>query len=400
LSRKVPATRVIVGTFIHTYRWGRQIRGDERGYVEKVKIYRSLGVEFFTLERAPSIQSGMGEDQYSSMLLGNCPVPPATIFQLVMLSLFSLRAALRRYPSRPIAIYAYNQDVENIWVGYLLKVLLGAPLVIVFHQIRPASFTSLGQGIVDRTRRGFHPARAFFSSILPALNRFSAHRADINIALSEPTREDVERHVGIKDCAVVGNGLDTSKFRPIGMPKTYDAAFLGRLARQKGIDVLLNAWTEVVREKPDSQLVLVGGGEPKDESLYRKMAKDLQLERNVTFAGFVNDQDLVRLLNSSKLFVFPSRKEGFAQAVSQAMGCGMCCILSNISSLKEVYGNSAVFFPVDQPAALAKEIMKLLESDDERTLFAKRARARAQEFSWEGTVEQELALIFKRPASK
>jgi glycosyltransferase involved in cell wall biosynthesis len=388
---KPPAKRVIVGTFVHTYAWGHQIRGDERGYIEKVKGYKKLGIEFFTLERDPSIQDGMGERLYTSMKLGNCLVPPQNIGQLVVLSLYSLKAAIRRYTSKPMAIYAYNQDIENLWVGFLLKVLLGAPLVVVYHQIRPASFTSFGEGVVDRTRRGFHPVRAVLKSLLPGLNRFAANHADVHIALSEATRRDVEKYLGITDCAVIGNGLDTVKFHPLDLPKKFDAAFLGRLAPQKGIDVLLMAWSEVVRLHPSSQLVLLGGGESKDVARYKKMAKELRLEANVTFAGFVQDEELVWLLNSSKLFVFPSRKEGFAQAVSQAMGCGLCCILSDIPPLKEVYGSAAAFFPVDQHAALAERIVEFLGAEDEREMFAKRGRQLAEGFSWETTVERELA---------
>jgi len=394
-SKKAHTKRSIVGTFIHAYSWGHQIRGDERGYIEKVKRYRALGIEFFTLERDPSIQDGMGEHLYTSLKLSNCSVPPQNVGQLAMLSLYSLRAAIRRYPSRPMAIYAYNQDIENLWVAYLLKVLIGAPLVVVYHQIDPAAFSSFGGGIVDRTRRGYHPVRAIFKSLLPALNRFAASQADVHIALSEATRKDVEKYLGIEDCTVIGNGLDTEKFHPLNLPKAFDGVFLGRLARQKGIDVLLRAWSEVVRENSDSQLLLLGGGNPEEVSLYRKMAIDLRLEGNVTFAGFVEDEELVRLLNSSKLFVFPSRKEGFAQAVSQAMGCGLCCILSDIPPLKEVYGGAAVFFPVDQPVALAERIRSMLGAEDERKMFSERARQLAERFSWEDTVKCELAQLLR-----
>jgi glycosyltransferase involved in cell wall biosynthesis len=385
----------MIGTFVHTYSWGHQIRGDERGYIEKVKSYRSLGIEFFTLERDPSIQDGIREQIYTSLRLGNCAVPPRDIGQLALLSLYSLRAAIRRYPSRPMAIYAYNQDIENLWVAYLLKVLVGAPLVVVYHQIWPPAFASFGKGIVDRVRRGYHPVRAILKSLLPSLNKFAADHADVHIALSKATKDDVEKYLGIKDCVVIGNGLDTVKFHPLNLPKTFDAAFLGRLAPQKGIDVLLKAWSEVVRANPNSQLVLLGGGDAEDVARYKGMAKELMLDRNVTFKGFVEDEELVRLLNSSKLFVFPSRKEGFAQAVSQAMGCGMCCILSDIPPLKEVYGSAAMFFPVDQPAALARTIGELLVAEDERKMFAKKARQLAEKFSWGDTVKRELAQLSK-----
>jgi len=392
---ETPVNRVIVGTFVHNYRWGWQIRGDERGYVEKVKRYRKLGVGFFTIEKKPSLQDGMKETVYTSLALGNRPIPPQSITQLALLSMDVLRVAIRRYPRRPMAIYAYNQDVENLWVAYPLKVLLGAPLVVVYHQIRPASFSSFTLGMADRIRRGFHPVRAIIRSVTPALNRFAAKHADVHIALSEATKEDVRRYLGIKDCVVIGNGLDTGKFHPQNLEKRFDAAFLGRLAPQKGIDVLLRAWSEVVHENAEARLVLIGGGDSEDVSLYKGMVKDLKLERSVVFTGFVEDEELVRMLNSSKLFVFPSRKEGFAQAVSQAMGCGLCCILSDIPPLREVYGTAAVLCPVDQPAVLAKQIRGLLADENEREVISRKARRLAEEFSWEETVRRELAQISK-----
>jgi glycosyltransferase involved in cell wall biosynthesis len=390
----------MLGIFIHTYSWGWQIRGDERGYIEKVKEYAKLGVDFFTLEREPSLQDGMGEMIYTSLKLPPCPVPPLSISQLVVLSFCSLRATLRRYPSRPIAVYAYNQDIENLWVGYLLKVVLGIPLVVVYHHLRQASFSTFRSGIAYRLSRGFHPIRAVSKSILPALNNFAAWHADVQIALSAATKDDVEKYIGVKDCVVIGNGLDTRKFRPMDLPKEFDGVFLGRLAPQKGVDVLLQAWKEVVRDDPESRLVLIGGGEAKDVALYRQMAKDLSLEGNVKFTGFVSDDEIVRVMGASKVFVFPSRKEGFAQAVSQAMGCGLCCILSDIPSLRGVYGSAATFVPLDQPEALAKRITKLLHAKDERLELGRKARQLAETLSWETAVRGELDLLTRRTSGR
>ena len=392
--RVTPAKRrIIVGIFIHAFSWGVQIRGDERGYIEKVKAYKELGVDFYTLEKTPSLQDGMQERVYESMTLGTSPVPPTSVPQLIFLSLRSVGAVRRRYPARLMAVYAYNQDIENLWVGFLLKVLLGAPLVVVYHHLRPSSFSTFREGVADRLRRGFHPFRAFSNSILPALNLFSARHADVQIALSAATKDDVERYIGVKNCVVVGNGLDSGKFRPLDLPKDIDGVFLGRLAPQKGIDTLLKAWKQVIQEDPKSRLVLIGGGEAKDVASYKQMSRELGLEQNVRFAGFVSDEEVVRVMGSSRVFVFPSRKEGFAQAVSQAMGCGLCCILSDIPSLKEVYGDAASFVPVDDPQALAERIIHLLDTDDERGELAKRARRFAVGLSWKETATKELDLI-------
>jgi glycosyltransferase involved in cell wall biosynthesis len=389
----VPEKRVFLGVFIHKYAWGWQIRGDERGYIEKVKRYRDLGVQFFTLEKNPSLQASMGENSYSSLNIGRVEVPPRGIGQLLLLTLRTLRAALRRYPKRPVAIYAYNQDIENIWPGYMLKLLVGARLVVVYHHLRPASFMSFRSGVADRLGRGFHPLGAISKSILPALTLFAARQADVSIALSAATRDEVSRLIGVEKCAVVGNGVDSVKFRPMGVKKEYEAVFLGRLAPQKGVDVLLRAWKDVTREQPAARLVLLGGGEAREVSFYKKMAYDLGISSSVKFAGFVEDEEIVRAMGASKLFVFPSRKEGFAQAVSQAMACGLCCILSDIPPLREVYGGAAEFVPVDQPRLLARAIVRLLGAEVERADLGKRARRLAEGFSWERAARSELSLI-------
>jgi glycosyltransferase involved in cell wall biosynthesis len=287
-------------------------------------------------------------------------------------------------------------DVENLWVGHVLKMFLGAPLIVIYHHIRAASFSGFGEGIADRLRRGFHPFSAISKSLLPAINLFAAKHADASIALTESTMYDVEKYVGVRDCAVVGNGLDTDRFRPLDIPKEYDAVFLGRLSPQKGIDVLLNAWREVIRVKPGARLILLGGGNEDDVQTYRKMSRELGLESGVRFAGFVSDEEIVRYMGESKVFVFPSRKEGFAQAVSQAMGCGLCCILSDIPPLREMYGSAASFVPVDQPVALSETIVHLLNADDERADLGRRARRLAESFSWDATARKELDVLLTR----
>jgi len=78
------------------------------------------------------------------------------------------------------------------------------------------------------------------------------------------------------------------------------------------------------------------------------------------------------------------------------MGCGSCCILSDIPSLKEIYGAAAAFFPVNQSDLLAGKILELLADNGERDRLAKEARELALRFSWGSTVSRELDQIIRR----
>lgn len=385
-------------TFLHKYRWGVQIRGDERGLFEKAKKYRDRGVGLYVLEKSPSLQDGLGEKVYTSLEVGDAPIPPRTLRDLARIVWSALLAILKskKIPRRPIGVYAYNQDIENVFLGYVLKIMTGSKLVVVHHQISPQFVTPFWKSFFLRRANGSRLKNSFFRSLLPAINRYALTHADLHIALSNAARQDALDYAGIGDCRVIGNGLDTSKFRPMTLPKKYDAAFFGRLAPQKGIDVLLRSWRMVVDKQPNSKLILIGGGEERDLKMYRNMINDLQLDDSTILTGFKDDDEVVRLLSSSKLYVFPSRQEGFAQTVSQAMACGLCCILSDIPALTENYSKGAIFVPVDNVELFAAAILSLLNDDEKREEYGKDARNHVSKLRWEESVDKELDLILAR----
>jgi glycosyltransferase involved in cell wall biosynthesis len=389
----VKESRHILVTFLHNYRWGWQIRGDERGFLEKARVFKKRGWNLHVIEKSPSMQKDISESIYNSMILGNPQLPPKTVFDLIKLTFQCLILVFRKNILRPVAIYAYNQDVENSWPAYCLKLIARAPMVVIYHQIRSASAESLSTGIHSRRRRGYGIIRSIWYSLLPAVNRLALRHADVHIALSEATRSDVEHLLGIHECKVIGNGIDTFKFKPLDFPRIYDAAFLGRLAPQKGIDLLLKAWQIVTLKIPQAKLLLIGGGESAHVVTYRQMIHELGLEDNVIMTGFLKDEEVVKMLNKSRLFVFPSRKEGFAQAVSQAMACGMCCILSDIPPLRENYGESATFVTPEDVGALGTSVLSLLRDNLKMSQLRTKARALAMKFSWDSTVDQEIRAI-------
>jgi glycosyltransferase involved in cell wall biosynthesis len=392
LRRGFPA-RVVVAVFLHRYRWGYQIRGDERGFIEKAKRYKIRGIRLLAIEEAPSLQSDMREPAYESIGIGNDVMPahnPARLLRLLMFTLIRIRG---RLPRHPLAIYAYNQDVENLVLGLLLKLASGAPLVVVYHQVDGSQFQPFPEGYVTRRSEGYGRLSALWRSILPAIAWYSVHKADINLALSEATRLEVQDILRIRNCEFVGNGVDSRKFRPLDVSKAYEACFLGRLAPQKGVDIILEAWKMVSFWNPAARLALIGGGERENVEKYNRMIDDLGIKKNVDLRGFLSDSEVVNLLNSSKLFVFPSRREGFAQAVSQAMACGCCCIISDIPSLRENYSEAAVLVPPESPVALGQEIIRLLKDETSRQEMQVRARRHALRFSWEDVVERELSQI-------
>ena len=349
-------------------------------------------MRILTIEVPPSLQVETGEDSYDSLLARPCKIPPGNPIDLIRLVALCLGASLGRIPDHPNAIYSYNQDIENVAPAFALSAITGSPFVVLYHQLNKGSFEPFSVGFQSRRSRGFSLPGAMWRSIVPALNGFFLRRCDGRLALSESVMDEVRR-AGLGECTVVNNGVDLERFRPQNVPKTYDAAFLGRISHQKGIDVLLRAWKIVVSQRANARLALIGGGDARDLSLYSRMSVQLGLQNNVSFLGFLSDEDVVASLNSSKLFVFPSRKEGFAQAVSQAMGCGICCVLSDLPTLREIYGPAAVMVKGDDPIDWANTVVQLLSDEQRRNEVASKARLHVSRFSWDESASRELEVI-------
>ncbi|MFK0217503.1 glycosyltransferase [Streptomyces vinaceus] len=204
--------------------------------------------------------------------------------------------------------------------------------------------------------------------------RFGARWADRVLCVSEAERRAGEAEGIAAHWAVIRNGVDLDHFRPGGPDREADrarartelplpAAFLGdgplavcvgRLCQQKGQDILLRAWREVLGNVPEARLVLVGDG-PDTEKLRRSAPP------GVLFAGAA--PDIRPWLRAADLVVLPSRWEGMALAPLEAMACGRPVLVSDVSGARESLppGQGRLcLVPPEDPTALAKALGRLL----------------------------------------
>ncbi|MFI6881065.1 glycosyltransferase [Streptomyces sp. NPDC050400] len=184
---------------------------------------------------------------------------------------------------------------------------------------------------------------------------------------------DTGRGLGIEaQWRLVPNGVDLDRFGPQGPSAPVRAAdsptgplvvCVGRLCRQKGQDVLVEAWPEVLRTLPRARLVLVGDGP--DAQRLRAAAP-----ASVTFAGAVDDP--APWYRAADLVVMPSRWEGIALAPLEAMACGSPVLVTDVDGARESLPAGAAdrcLTPPDDPAALARALVGLLgDAEDLRTL--------------------------------
>lgn len=136
-------------------------------------------------------------------------------------------------------------------------------------------------------------------------------------------------------------------------------AYLGRLALQKRLDTLLNAWKEVVANLSTAELHLAGDGE-NGESI-RSLAVSLGISSSVKFHGHLMDTQ--EFLEDADIFVNPSESEGLPNAVLEATACGLPVVLSDIPVHREIantVGMKEYLFPVGDSTALALALLRAI----------------------------------------
>jgi glycosyltransferase involved in cell wall biosynthesis len=177
----------------------------------------------------------------------------------------------------------------------------------------------------------------------------------------------------------VPNGVDLPE--SVSQEEGDFILFLGRLVNTKGLDYLIKAMRKI-----DIRLVVAGTG-PEHRSL-KRMVEKLGLEERVSLIGRVSEEEKRNLLDTCKIFVFPSVWESYGIAAIEAMSYGKPVVASDIGGLPEVVGEAGVLVPPRNPDALVKSINALLIDDRRRRDLGKKARQRAGIFSWERTARE------------
>ncbi|HNX18490.1 MAG TPA: glycosyltransferase family 4 protein [Methanoregula sp.] len=130
--------------------------------------------------------------------------------------------------------------------------------------------------------------------------------------------------LGVRDeVHIIPNGIDPGHIRSIPTgTKSSDLIFVGRLIKEKHVDVLVRAFLLLLKESPDRTLLILGDG-PERKAI-TSLVKDLALEERVLLQPFLDSHDeVIGTMKASHVCVIPSTREGFGIAALEALACGL-----------------------------------------------------------------------------
>lgn len=166
--------------------------------------------------------------------------------------------------------------------------------------------------------------------------------------------------------------------------------FVGSLVERKGIKTLLESFEKVIKNYPDTGLIIVGKG-PLETHIRMKAKKGGYIDK-LYLTGYISDlEDLAKIFSFSDLFVFPSQAETFGRVVLESMAAGTPCLVSDIGVLMDVIdqGSVGLYGKVNDPISFASKIIKFFEMDEkERKIMENKVVEYAKGYSWEDVARQ------------
>jgi glycosyltransferase involved in cell wall biosynthesis len=176
------------------------------------------------------------------------------------------------------------------------------------------------------------------------------------------------------------------------------AVFVGRLAPEKGLDMLIDAWPTVRVKYRGARLILIGEGPQRAALEARVKALGLTLgpDQAVELPGA--SPDVTDSLRGADLFVLPSREEGMSIALLEAMALGIPLVASSIPGNRRLVSDlkHGRLAPPDDPETLARVIIEQWNDFDRAVHISRAARSRVeQEFSIQAMARQHIELFQK-----
>jgi glycosyltransferase involved in cell wall biosynthesis len=188
---------------------------------------------------------------------------------------------------------------------------------------------------------------------------------------------------------VIPLGVDTGVFRPGDGEAAGEILYAGNLLRTKGVQYLIEAMPEVVREVPEAHLTVAGDGP--DRAFFEALAARMGVADRVRFAGAVPFDRIAPFYRRCAVFCLPTLAEAFGVSLLQAMASGKPAVACGVGGVPEVVedGGSGLLVPPRAPARLAEALIRLLRDADLRRSMGARGRRLCEErYDWEMVVDR------------
>lgn len=231
-----------------------------------------------------------------------------------------------------------------------------------------------------------------FGRIGNKLLQFIAKQTDRLTVVSNELKEKAKKAGFRNDIAVIHMGIDINRFRPHQDSETLRKRlgisngmllFVGFFNEVKGIEYIIEAMPEILAQKPDTKLVLVGDGVLKAK--LRQSIEEKKLTNHVTFTGFIKQDELPRYYSAADIVLMPSLSEGSPVVLPEALSCGATVITSDLPVYRQHIKDGETGFIVTRKSAkeISQKVLHILRNPQLSEKIKNNARRYVEKrFDW------------------
>ncbi|MCX6701772.1 MAG: glycosyltransferase [Candidatus Zambryskibacteria bacterium] len=238
------------------------------------------------------------------------------------------------------------------------------------------------------------------------------NRVDLVISPTKSLRDELTSNGLYKQVGVLSNSIDFQVFRNdkklnlsrLELKKKFGISgksivYMGRVSYEKNIDDVVLATAQLVKKIPDIKLMIVGDGPEKEKLI--TMSKNLKIEKNVIFTGFLHNESLVKALSANEVFVTASRSENMPLAVLEAESLGLPVVAISSLGMCEIVDDNVNGFLLPQGdkekivSNIADAILKFMTDDALLEKFSNNSKKLSEKYS-EKEITKKLVEIYKQ----
>jgi glycosyltransferase involved in cell wall biosynthesis len=353
----------------------------------RMGLLRKSGPYVATLDESRLDVARIGE-RFMDFDRGNAAVyRPASLLPAIVLTPVNVLAMLRRF--RPEVVLSFRKGMNVIALGAVL--LYGRSKLRWIAREGNNTLAVIDDELQSPLAR--RVVKEFTARVYGAADRLLTicHAMEADLARElQLDRARLRTIYNAVDIAEVEQLAAAPPLPELALTDPYLIA-VGRLERQKAVDVLLEAFARS-RHRTTHRLLLVGGGS--HEVSLRSLAAELGIADRVVFAGWQDNP--WSLMARARLFVLPSRWEGFGNVVIEALASGVPAVVSSCKyGPNEIVrdGVDGLIVPVDDVAATTTAIDRVLGDPELAARLTAAGRARARDFDVPVIVRQYEALF-------
>jgi len=272
---------------------------------------------------------------------------------------------------------------------------MGAKLVLDMHEITPEFYMSK-YGITENS---------LLVQVLKYLERISFNFADYVVTISEPIQDLlIGRGLDASKSIVIMNSADEARFESSSPAAAFDGpshpfvmVYHGTLTRIYGLDIAIEAFNMVHGEMPGAELWILGSGP--EQGALAGLARERGLTSKVKLVGQVSSADIPAWLNKCDVGVLPIRCDvfldfAFPNKLPEFIIMGMPVLMSRLRTIGHYFSEGALsYFEPNNPADLAKQMVRLYQDRELRARLAMRAKQEYAPIRWDVMKQRYLGLV-------